>query len=591
MPLQGNNLVGKTDGSSGWVGSDLTGTIAQPLNATLAPLGNYGGPTQTMALLPGSPAIGAGVVVSGVTTDQRGLIRGTTVDIGAFQTSLVVESTAGSVVTTAAGLTLPGAVSLADQFAGATISFDPAVFATQQTITLTAQLELSNTALTTSITGPAAGVIISGAGKSRVFQVDSGVTASLTGLTITGGSVSGNGGGLYNAGTTTVTSCAISGNSASSDGGGIANTGALAVAGTTSLTSDSASIGGSIYNSGNLTVTTSGLALAGTLTNAGSVVVDSGVTVYQGSTSLRGLDHQPGGRNLDLQGTAYLDNAYTNGSVYVGGTFTNSGTLEKSTGSGTATLAYALIDTGSIAVDSATFDPTGGVTGTNATITAASGATYVMSGSYAGSFSGSGSGTVQIAGASLGSAGITLDFTGGTLQWSGGSLNGTVTNLGTLTVTASSVALAGTFTNAGSIVVDTTSYFYVTGTYDEDGGTITGPGYINNAAIYINTAPSTPTTIQIENTGNTLETNNLPNVTLWVQGTTYDSNATLNVASGLANDGTILLQSSYNDDTDELNTGSGSFTNDADGTIQVNKGSGAHGRDRRHPGQQGAHQR
>ena len=38
----------------------------------LAPLGDYGGPTQTMALLPGSPAIGKGVAVAGVTTDQRG---------------------------------------------------------------------------------------------------------------------------------------------------------------------------------------------------------------------------------------------------------------------------------------------------------------------------------------------------------------------------------------------------------------------------------------------------------------------------------------------------------------------------------------
>ena len=57
---QGHNLIGKTNGSSGWVGTDLTGTIAQPLNAMLAPLGNYGGPTETMALLPGSPAIGAG---------------------------------------------------------------------------------------------------------------------------------------------------------------------------------------------------------------------------------------------------------------------------------------------------------------------------------------------------------------------------------------------------------------------------------------------------------------------------------------------------------------------------------------------------
>ena len=57
---QGHNLIGETDGSSGWVSSDLTGTIARPLNPLLAPLGNNGGPTQTMALLPGSPAIDAG---------------------------------------------------------------------------------------------------------------------------------------------------------------------------------------------------------------------------------------------------------------------------------------------------------------------------------------------------------------------------------------------------------------------------------------------------------------------------------------------------------------------------------------------------
>ena len=56
----GHNLIGATDGSTGWVGSDLTGTAAQPLDPLLAPLGNYGGTTQTMALLPGSPAIGKG---------------------------------------------------------------------------------------------------------------------------------------------------------------------------------------------------------------------------------------------------------------------------------------------------------------------------------------------------------------------------------------------------------------------------------------------------------------------------------------------------------------------------------------------------
>ena len=89
---QGNNLIGETDGSTGWVGSDLTGTIASPLNAVLAPLGNYGGPTQTMALLPGSPAIDAGnnaLIPAGVTTDQRGYFRiyNGTVDIGAFESN------------------------------------------------------------------------------------------------------------------------------------------------------------------------------------------------------------------------------------------------------------------------------------------------------------------------------------------------------------------------------------------------------------------------------------------------------------------------------------------------------------------------
>ena len=43
----------------------------------LAPLGDYGGPTQTMPPLPGSPAIDAGdnAAASGLATDQRGMAR------------------------------------------------------------------------------------------------------------------------------------------------------------------------------------------------------------------------------------------------------------------------------------------------------------------------------------------------------------------------------------------------------------------------------------------------------------------------------------------------------------------------------------
>jgi hypothetical protein len=55
---------------------DLFGTGATPLNPLLGPLANNGGPTQTHALLAGSPAIDKGSNVgSGVTTDQRGLTR------------------------------------------------------------------------------------------------------------------------------------------------------------------------------------------------------------------------------------------------------------------------------------------------------------------------------------------------------------------------------------------------------------------------------------------------------------------------------------------------------------------------------------
>ena len=66
-------------------------------NPLLAPLGDYGGPTQTMALLPGSLASGAGASGAGIpTTDQRGQPRSISVDIGAFQgqgTTLVVDTT------------------------------------------------------------------------------------------------------------------------------------------------------------------------------------------------------------------------------------------------------------------------------------------------------------------------------------------------------------------------------------------------------------------------------------------------------------------------------------------------------------------
>jgi hypothetical protein len=84
-------LIGQADGSDGttWTASDLTGSTAAPLDPLLGPLWPNGGPTPTMALLPGSAAIGAGDS-GGLTTDQRWFARppGAGGDIGAYQTQM-----------------------------------------------------------------------------------------------------------------------------------------------------------------------------------------------------------------------------------------------------------------------------------------------------------------------------------------------------------------------------------------------------------------------------------------------------------------------------------------------------------------------
>jgi hypothetical protein len=88
----GNNL--DSDGTSGLVNGangDLVGTSASPIDALLSPLQDNGGPTLTMALLPGSPALGTGACTDAqgapLPVDQRGFPRPqvTGCDIGAFE--------------------------------------------------------------------------------------------------------------------------------------------------------------------------------------------------------------------------------------------------------------------------------------------------------------------------------------------------------------------------------------------------------------------------------------------------------------------------------------------------------------------------
>jgi hypothetical protein len=116
----GGNFFNGTSVTSGDLIGFYNGAPQNGTNIGLAPLGGYGGPTQTMIPLPGSPAIcagSAGNLPSGVTVDQRGNpIENITypgynsgnpcVDSGAVQTNYAIGFTTQPPATALSGIAL-----------------------------------------------------------------------------------------------------------------------------------------------------------------------------------------------------------------------------------------------------------------------------------------------------------------------------------------------------------------------------------------------------------------------------------------------------------------------------------------------------
>ncbi len=305
----GYNLIGNSSGGSGFAASDLVG-----VNPLLGPLQDNGGPTETMALLPGSAAIDAGnnaLIPSGITTDQRGASRELSggVDIGAFEVQVYMVY-----LTTDSGVgSLRSAMIQANQYGGSIIGFTAS-----GVIDLASRLPVISRDV--EILGPGANVLtVSGNGGNEVFMVGYDVTVTIAGLTIADGfalsggaiyinpgstvtvansTISGNsaggiGGGIYNAGTLTVTNSTLSGNSAlTAGGGGIENGGTLTVTNST-FSDNSGTNGGGIFNGGTLTVTNATLSansaeLGGGVSNAGTAIIVN--TIIAGNIAGTGPD-------------------------------------------------------------------------------------------------------------------------------------------------------------------------------------------------------------------------------------------------------------------------------------------------------------
>ncbi len=270
LSSQGHNIE---DGSSAFaaVGGDQQNT-----DPGLGSLANNGGQTDTFAISSSSNAFNAGTATDAPAVDQRGFTRDATPDVGAYEfvaNSLVVDTF--SDIVDATDLTSVSAL-LSNRGADGFISLREAIIAInadtgarsiildEGTYVLSIAGDGENHALTgdldidqdiTLIGVSAATTIIDGGGIDRVFELRNDHQVRMQNLTVQGGDVSGDGGGIlvgHSNAQLSLERVIVSGNSADS-GAGVFNDGTIALTdvwisgnGDQLLTSE----GGGIHNGG-----------------------------------------------------------------------------------------------------------------------------------------------------------------------------------------------------------------------------------------------------------------------------------------------------------------------------------------------------
>ncbi|MBN1909403.1 MAG: right-handed parallel beta-helix repeat-containing protein [Pirellulales bacterium] len=352
------NLIGDGSGQSTLIdGTDgnLVGTPSSPIDPGLSDWSRFANGRWGHYLLPGSPALDAGdnslvIDASGqpLTEDIAGnaRIQNATIDIGALEgmttdypAQIYIVASLENIIADDGIVTFLEAFEAAnrnqavgDAPAGSFTEQDTIEFADGISGTILVDRGTLMVPGNLAIEGPGADdMAFQADGRNGVFSVWPCVSASLDGVTITGGSTD-QGGGLRNSGTLSVTDSVFSANSSGYGGGGIYNSfmGSLTITNCEVSDNSVASLGNGsgIHNDGILTVTNSALSdnsanldggaihnsSSGVLSVAGCVLTDNQAENYGGAIYNSGT--------LIISNSTFSDN-----SAIYGNEILNDGTL------------------------------------------------------------------------------------------------------------------------------------------------------------------------------------------------------------------------------------------------------------------------
>lgn len=307
-PIAANNTVVFSNGAVGTVTQATATTLTITFTTLPTSFGNLTVVVTTNGINSGPPVQVATAV------EASSLVVTTTSD---SSTSMDSQTSLREAIAYAATLTGDQTITFSNTAASGVVNFHDG--AAHVINLLTEQLTVASNL---TIEGPGADLLtvqrstMGGTPNFRVFEIESGVTATLAGLTIANGKLdstapgANRGGGIYTSGTLWIDRCTVSGNTcgatvnSQASGGGIYSVGTLLIThstisgNTAGGTANNTPEGGGIYSNGDLTLIE-------------STVSENSVTSNRSGTSVFGGGIQSAGGTLTVIGSTLSGNSLT----------------------------------------------------------------------------------------------------------------------------------------------------------------------------------------------------------------------------------------------------------------------------------------